>query len=620
MFITYRAHILPLIMSLFLFSSLLYAEGTAVDIATQKQVSLLKHSSIYTSPKDIPLQTIINEKKFKPFRQDYLNLGISKEFIYIHFRVKNTSGKPVTKALILHSPLLESITLYSQDYLDRGESRGIMHLDDAHHTIPYYFTLTLPPQSIKDYYLKIHSSIRTVGFSITMENEEIFLEHDRRLQAIDLILIGFVAALMFYSFFLSYFISDRSYFFYGLYLFMLLYQQASYLGILQLYFPKWFIIFDTNIILMKIGLLLISAALFSIYFLEIKRHHVLLRIYLFIMGIAFLEMLTLDPHDKNTLLTAIFTATIYIFFNLYAGIYVYKKGLKQARLFIVGVGMVSFLYIIMLLDVLGLISLMQYFNPLLLYGTALEAFILSLAFADRYLILQKEKQNVERKALYETKHRAELIEQEVVRKTDELNRALETKEVLMREIHHRVKNNLQLILSIIRLQNLETNNPENKEKLSDLEYRINAIANTYTMLLNNDDLEQIDMEAYIDTLLTDISESYDYRKFKIDIFTDIDAVMPIKVSAYVGLIINELVTNAYKHAFDNGVGSITIKLKQTENHYTLLFEDSGKGFDPTRHNNSLGLKLIHTLVQDQLDGTIEMPSPGHAKYTIRFSL
>ncbi|WP_052746119.1 7TM diverse intracellular signaling domain-containing protein [Sulfurovum lithotrophicum] len=607
-----------IIIFILLTGSALYAE--TVDISKNEKVSLLEHSSIFIGKKDLPLKTIIRENKFQPFHDDYLNLGISKGYIYIHFRLLNPTEKPITKALIAHSPLLENITLYVQNDLDKGQSRGIMHLDDTHITIPYYFTISIAPRSTKDYYLKVHSSIRTVGFSLTIDDKEKFLEHDRKLQAVDMLFIGMVMALMFYSFFLSYFISDRSYFFYGSYLLMLLYQQSSYLGLIQLYTPKWFIVFDTHMIIMKISLLLISAALFAIYFLEIKRYPWLHKIYFLIIGISFIQIMILDPYKASHLLTAILVSTVYIFFNLYAGIYVYRRGLKQARLFIVGVGLVSLLYIVMLLDVLGMVSLMRYFNSLLLFGTALEAFILSLAFADRYLILQAAKEKADTRILLESKNRASIVEQEVLEKTKELNQALETKELLIKEIHHRVKNNLQLILSIIRLQNDEIDDIQVSQKLSDLESRINAIATTYSMLLENASLEEIDMKIYLDNLLLDISEYHNYLHYRIDIHTDIDAGLPIKESVYVGLIVNELVTNSYKYAFPDGKGSIDVKLHEEKNHYTLIVEDSGDGFEPDANNKSLGLKLIHTLVYDQLGGNMELFTSDHTKYIIKFAI
>jgi len=612
---------LRVIIFFFLFcATLAYANIAPVNIDTQERHLLLKQSEIFISPKEIPFEKIIQQKKFKPFHSEHLNLGISHHFIYIHFILENHSRKPVSKVLEVSSPLLENIILYSGKNLGKGITKGILHVTEAHNTIPYCYRLTIAPHSQRNYYLKIHSIYNATDFALTLEEEKSFLEKDKLRQAVNLLLIGMVIALMLYSFFLSSYIGDRSYFFYGLYLFTLIYQQITYLGLTQIYFPPWFTLFDLYIDIVKLTLLIITAALFAMHFLDTKHYQSIHKIYQAILLIVFLELLFLPPEETYSLFAVIISGISFIFFNLFSGIYIYRKGLKQARLFIVGFSIVSFFYMIMISDTLGLSSLMYHFPNALIWGTTLEAFILSLAFADRYLILQNEAKETEKKILYETRHRADIVEHEVFRKTEELNHAIETKDLLIQEIHHRVKNNLQIILSIIRLQNLEVNDEKIKEKLTDLEYRINAIAKTYSMLLNNENLEEIDMQAYIETLLIDISESYDYLKYKINIITEIEATMPIKKSVYLGLIINELITNSYKHAFTNGTGSITIKLWEKENHYTLIVEDSGKGFKFDRKYQNLGLKLIHTLVQDQLDGSIEMMTENHTKYIIKFKL
>jgi len=94
--------------------------------------------------------------------------------------------------------------------------------------------------------------------------------------------------------------------------------------------------------------------------------------------------------------------------------------------------------------------------------------------------------------------------------------------------------------------------------------------------------------------------------------------LSLKESAYVGLIINELVTNAYKHAFEEGKGIISIHFHKKGEVFTLIVEDNGRGFAPDPKSQSLGLKLIYTLVYDQLEGTITLLSDKRTKYTIRF--
>jgi two-component sensor histidine kinase len=316
----------------------------------------------------------------------------------------------------------------------------------------------------------------------------------------------------------------------------------------------------------------------------------------------------------------IITGAFFIIFNLTASIISYLQGYKQARLFIVGFSIVFFSYLLIILDALGLTSIMQDFQNILMFGTAFEALILSLAFADRYVILQNEKEEVDARILIESKERAAIIENEVVKKTDELNHALKTKELLLEEVNHRVKNNLQVILSIIRLQNNEIEDEDVKEKFISLENRINAIAKTYNTLLVKGDLVEIDMQEYIDSLLADIQETLDHEEQQISIKTDIDVMIPLRESVYIGLIINELVSNAYKYAFDDDKGKISISLHHDKDDYLLIVEDNGKGFIQKETNTTLGLKLIHTLIYDQLGGDMKVLSNDHTKYSIRFRI
>jgi len=425
---------------------------------------------------------------------------------------------------------------------------------------------------------------------------------------------------MIYSFILFFYTKDKSYLFYSFYLFALIYQQLTYLGLTQVYFPVSFVEIDIQITIFKITLLVITAALFGMHFLKTKEIPVLHKWYKIFLLISLIEMIVLSIPQFHNLHIVILTGALFIIYNLWAGYISYQYGNKQARLFILGFGIVFFSYILIILDALGLTSIMQDFQNILMVSTALEALILSLAFADRYIILQKEKEKVDARILQESTNRTNMVKIEVVKKTQELNTALETKELLLKEVHHRVKNNLQIILSIIRLQSDEIEDKVMNEKFINLENRINAISKTYNMLLIKDNLEKIDMEEYIDSLLADIEETVRSTDQEIKIYTDITAMIPLRESVYIGLIINELVTNTYKYAFDDKKGTISISLHQNDNEYVLSIEDNGKGYALQNKPNSLGLKLIHTLVYDQLGGAMETHTNSHTKNIIRFSI
>ncbi len=604
---------------LLLFLSTL-GHAKTIDISQETQISLLKNSSVYLDEKQLHIEEILDQNLFYPYEKPYINIGMLSKTIWIQFTLENNSPDLIEKSLILTSPLLEYIALYKADDLTKPIIKGVSHINEVHHTLFPYYTVVLEAHSSQQFYLEVKSALTPIDFTLKIEEEKTYLTEDRFQQLINILLIGFVLALTLYSFILFFYVKDKSYLYYSFYLFSLIYQQITYLGLTQIYFPLSFIAIDMNIPVFKVNILIITAALFAMHFLKIQEIKPLQIIYKGFIAVSVLEILILSSSSFYNLYIVIFTGALFIVFNLTAGILSYKNGHTQARLFIVGFGIVFVSYILIILDAIGLTSMMQSFQNILMVGTAFEALILSLAFADRYIILQKEKEEMDKRMLLELKHRNDMVKHEVLEKTKELNHALDIKELLIKEVHHRVKNNLQIILSIIRLQNDEIEDEHVSKKFIDLENRINAISKTYNMLLLKDDIEEIDMQEYIDSLLADVHNTLHTQAQQICIRTDIDVMVPLRESVYIGLIVNELVTNAYKYAFDHDIGSIYISLHQDKDHYILTVEDDGKGFVMDKNTKTLGLKLINTLVYDQLGGEMEVYTNSHAKYTIRFSL
>jgi len=596
------------------------SEANTIDISQDKQISLLENSSVYLDEKQLTIHEVLEQNLFETYHKFHINIGVSRKTIWIKFRLQNPTKKSIEKLLILTSPLLEYIALYKSSDLNTPIIKGVSHITKEHTTLFPFYNIQLDAKTSQDYYLEVKSLYEPIDFGLRVQDKNEYLAEDRAEQFVNIMLIGMVLALMLYSFLVSFYTKDKSYSYYSFYLFFLIYQQMTYLGLTQIYFPPYFIIIDISIPIIKINILLITAALFAMYFLKTNQRPILHKIYKLFIFIAIIEILVLSIPDMHNLNIVIITGALFIIFNLSASIISYLQGYTQARLFIVGFSIVFFSYFLIILDAIGLTSIMQDFQNILMFGTAFEALILSLAFADRYVILQEEKEKVDTRILIESKDRASIIENEVIKKTHELNHALKTKELLLEEVHHRVKNNLQVILSMIRLQNDEIEDKIVKEKFINLENRINAIAKTYNMLLIKDNLEEIDMQEYIDSLLLDIQGTVNHKNHQISIKTDIDAMIPLRESVYIGLIINELVTNAYKYAFDDHKGTISISLHHNKNDFILTVKDDGKGFIVEENNNTLGLKLIHTLVYDQLEGNMEIFTNNHTKYIIRFTI
>lgn len=234
----------------------------------------------------------------------------------------------------------------------------------------------------------------------------------------------------------------------------------------------------------------------------------------------------------------------------------------------------------------------------------------------KYLFETKQRDLLYKKLIKELRNRHKLVEKEVKLRTKELQQALEANKILIREIHHRVKNNLQLILSIIRLQENEISDSKSYEQFIKLENRVRAIADTHEMLCKSDKTEQVDMSLYVKKLCEDINKSISKNSITIDI--KISAIMPLRQAVYVGLIVNELVSNAAKYAFDDKGGKIFIKLLQKNDIFTLKIYDNGCIREKTsKHNSTLGLKLVQSLVVYQLNGTIEV---DNFSYIIKFKI
>lgn len=201
-----------------------------------------------------------------------------------------------------------------------------------------------------------------------------------------------------------------------------------------------------------------------------------------------------------------------------------------------------------------------------------------------------------------------------------ISKQKEEKEVLLKEIHHRVKNNLQIISSLL---NLQTKNIEDESLLTamaDGQNRVKAMALIHQKLYQNSNISTIKFKDYTSQLLNQIAGLYpgliDVKREVVadDIELDIDTAVPV------GLILSELITNAYKYAFTNKEGSIVITLKQREHDYILEVQDNGPGlpkdFDMSTAS-SIGLRLVRRLSR-QLYGTSTYEYKNGSKFIITF--
>jgi two-component sensor histidine kinase len=210
---------------------------------------------------------------------------------------------------------------------------------------------------------------------------------------------------------------------------------------------------------------------------------------------------------------------------------------------------------------------------------------------------------------------------EITEAKDKIKASLNEKELLLRELHHRVKNNLQIILSLINLQSNSIKDQQDLEIFRESQSRVKSLAIIHEKLYQSADFASINFKEYIQSLVSYLLSYYSTTNITVDVDVEKDTILNMDTAVPCGLIINELVTNSIKFAFPGGKpGKIYIQLKPDDGSLILIIGDNGIGLpDGTDFENSqkLGLQLVKTLT-DQLEGTIQYNGENGAEFEIKF--
>ena len=205
---------------------------------------------------------------------------------------------------------------------------------------------------------------------------------------------------------------------------------------------------------------------------------------------------------------------------------------------------------------------------------------------------------------------------------NELKKSLEEKDLMMKEIHHRVKNNFMIIQSLLQLQSRHIDDEDVLEIFKESQNRIKSMAFVHQRLYQHDNLKKINFGDYPETLASDIFKSYvsNPDQITLDIDTE-DVALDIDTAIPLGLILNELISNSLKYAFPEGrKGKLMVKSYLKDNRYNLIVSDNGIGI-PEELNyeklNSLGLKLIYSL-SEQIGAKVKIDTTNGTMFKITF--
>lgn len=203
-----------------------------------------------------------------------------------------------------------------------------------------------------------------------------------------------------------------------------------------------------------------------------------------------------------------------------------------------------------------------------------------------------------------------------------LDQELKEKEILIKEIHHQVKNNLSVVSSLINLQANRAKDSFHKALFGECRNKINTISGIHEIIYKSDSFSEINLKDYFSKLISNLKSFYSTTEKNIELDYDIDSIsLEIAHALHLALIINEAITNCYKHAFsETNSGKINVSITSENEQLVLIIKDNGKGLKkPISKSDSLGMDIINGLAE-QLDATYNFENQAGAIFTLRFNL
>ncbi len=602
---------------LFIFSTTIYANSININESTT-YLDILSKAEIYLDKtKKLTVQDIQkSQNKFKKNSKSLIGFGYSPNFnVWIKFTLHNKTDKIIKRVIEYGNTLTTHVIFFDPNKNYEKKEEGLFYKNSKRKTVNPTFEIELSPNQTATYYLKVYSFITTLIVKVNLWEESNFFNKEIKHQIVLAIFFGSMFILGIYNLFIYFFTKDKSYLYYVMYIIGIMIHHLLYVGYAKLY------LLDNETMIKAIGFAPLIVAfpvyalgLFTKSFLQTsqyKIHDKILKAFLFLIPISIVFFLLTDEYDKfrNTI-TMLFLLYL-MHFTLFASI---KKN-KQA--YFILFGWIIFLTsgMLMFLSSAGVFNIYEYMPYLIETSFITEAIIFSIALANRINDLQKERNIMNERLIEQQKTETNRLFKKVEEKTLNLRKILDEKDLLLKELNHRVKNNMQMIVSLIRLQNDKIENRKLQDVLITIQNRISAMSHLHELLYRQNDISHISAFEYFETLTEEVKYSYD--KVAVEISYDIQTDLDIEQTIYCGLILNELITNSFKYAFVNNQGEITIKLLKKDSFFTLIVKDNGIGYENISQN-TLGLTLVTTLVTDQLGGEIQIDSKNHVKTTIKW--
>ena len=533
-------------------------------------------------------------------------------------KIVNENASEVRRYLQLSERFYEEVVLYQFSpegrVLQKSVSGQYVPVSEREIQNPSFtFGMEIPSHSSRILLLSILSTVGTYG--------EIYLLDAPQLQqatlwefAIFMLFTGAVMSLSFYSFFIFGVLRERLYLYFGLYTLMFGTLVFVFSGNMS-FLLGWesSTRFFALVPAMNLFFILLSRKL-----LEISTTHVwiewVLRLLLMVM-LTDIALILWDPQESASFVGATLSM-VFPILSIYS-LYLAFKGDRVAAVYFFAVTLFMLSMSVMIFISLGIIPYYQRtlaFLPLL--GSMLELSLIFIALGMRINAIKEERVILKQQLVDFLEEQSTLLHSEVARQTAALNDALKERQVLYKELEHRVKNNFQTILSFLWLQRGHEVQRETQDALSAAAMRVEAMSLLYKRLQPSQFEHSIDLSDYLETLLLNIQRSFGEKKVRLSytleaLYVETDQAITL------GLVLNELLTNAYKHAFTQEGGTIEVTLGEDDDGHCLL-RVHDDGALRTEITKGLGWHLIDALLLRLKDAEVHRTVQNGLDILLRF--
>ena len=524
--------------------------------------NLLEHSQIYIdNSNSLQIEDVLKGKvEFKKNDKKLLAYGYSPDFtVWIKFSLKNGTNKPLYKVIEYDNTLTTNVEFYNPNRDYAVEKEGLFNVKTDRKTLNPVFEVKINPQDTQIYYMRVSSHITTLIVKLNIWDNKTFYEKEIKHQVVLALFFGAMMILAIYNIFIFLFTRDISYLFYFLYVVGISAHHVIYVGIGNVYIlnQTWILYIITYASFLT-AFPIFVLALFTKTFLHMKQYARLdkiLNIFIVILPVSVFLFTITEEYNKFRNVLPIILMIYLLYITSYAAL---RKN-RQAYFILFGWLAICLAIIFMLLSSSGIFNIFEYVYYYIEASLLFEATIFSIALAYRIKQLQEEKVRASKKLIVQQKNETKRLAVQVEEKTAHIGVALEEKQLLLKELHHRVKNNMQMIVSLIRLQKDKVKDNKLQDVLLTIQNRISAMSHLHELLFEQENATHIDTYEYFDLMIESIRDSY-HHDLKIEL--NIKAKLKMEEAIYCGLILNELITNSFKYAFPEKDGTIEVSLKK----------------------------------------------------------